>query len=186
MVPNKIIVFNTFPPIDRDKRRNCSKRAISPFATMFSNFSEDFPYFFSRNVHCRLLQICCIWERVFLVQVFYSTSFLQPLYIWGNCSRQVMMSRFSVLPQCVQLYSPNILDDIEFFHTFAYILYSKSSAAICVVSLKMLLEKKKSLKWTLIILNSILDYPCTADLLSNCLDILIPFLHTTIHPQQTT
>ena len=53
------------------KRRYCSWWAISPFAatfsTLFNNWTLiywDFLMFLSRCFQSRLLQICCVWERV--------------------------------------------------------------------------------------------------------------------------
>ena len=55
-----------------DKGRNCSKRAITPFATMFSTFSHrlsinqiiEISYFLTKYVQSRLLQNCRMRERV--------------------------------------------------------------------------------------------------------------------------
>ena len=54
-----------------DERRNCSKRAFSPFATMFSTHFDNCPVIYRyvpvclpRCFQSRLLQICCMWKRV--------------------------------------------------------------------------------------------------------------------------
>ena len=55
-----------------DKRRDCSKRAISSFDTMFSTFSHrlyisiklEIFYFLTKYVQSRLLQNCCMRKRV--------------------------------------------------------------------------------------------------------------------------
>ena len=63
-----------------DKRRNCLKWAISPFATMFSSFSHrlvvhsiiyrDF-LIFDKNVQSHLLQNCCMRERVKHIELLF-------------------------------------------------------------------------------------------------------------------
>ena len=52
-----------------DKRRNCSKRAISPFATMFSNFS--------RRLSIQLKRFSIFWKNMF--KVFYCR-----IVVWGK------------------------------------------------------------------------------------------------------
>ena len=54
-----------------DKRRNCLKRAISPFATMFAIFSHnvihlviEIFFFLTKYIQRRLLQNCHMRERV--------------------------------------------------------------------------------------------------------------------------
>ena len=69
----EIVRFNPFPHIDAfwrlcsrklfwkhsDKRRNCSKRAISPFDTMFSTFSH--------RLSIQLKRFSMFWQNMFKV-----------------------------------------------------------------------------------------------------------------------
>ena len=69
-----------------DKRRDCSQRAISPLATMFSTFIHsiiEIFYFLTKYVQSRLLQNCCMKERVNPRVVCFKGN--QKLYI---CSRE--------------------------------------------------------------------------------------------------
>ena len=61
-----------------DKRRNCAKQAISPFATMFSTLFKKlnshllrYITFLPKCSQSHLLQICYMWERV---KSFFSLS----------------------------------------------------------------------------------------------------------------
>ena len=61
--------FDTYAADDsckhRDKRRNCSKQAISPLATMFSTlFIIEIFHVLPKCFHSHLLQIFCMWESV--------------------------------------------------------------------------------------------------------------------------
>ena len=60
------LFFNSFPPVDTfgakrcEKRRNCSKQAISPFASNYTHNYRDFPYFWGdifKDICCRFV-IC--------------------------------------------------------------------------------------------------------------------------------
>ena len=59
-----------------DKRRNWSKQAISPFATMFSTFFHRLSifYYLTKYVESHLLQNCCMRERVKHFNIVYITS----------------------------------------------------------------------------------------------------------------
>ena len=97
-----------------DKGRNCSKRAISPFSHNVFNFLPVIKPTIIAIFHIclivtfnfsRLLQICCLWERV-------------KIHLQQHCGE----SSWGALPQCFQLFfdiSPLKYRD----------LLSKSSAA---------------------------------------------------------
>ena len=65
-----------------DKRRNCSKRAISPFDTMFSGYPfnyRDF-LFLTKYIQSCLLQNCHMRERVKEIFIFFTIDISYQVY----------------------------------------------------------------------------------------------------------
>ena len=59
-----------------DKRRNCSKRAISPLATMYSTFSHRLPF--------QLLRFSIFWQNMFKVVCFR-------IVVWGKGLMEIQL-----------------------------------------------------------------------------------------------
>ena len=123
-----ISVFNAFPHIDAfrrhlqqttfwkhcDKRWNCSRRAISPFATMFSTLLNYYT-FINRdvsNLSALYFKVVC---RRYVVWGKGLTLYLIPTRSPTSDAAGVFWSKqFLVFSQCFQLFIKNIHTDFSF------------------------------------------------------------------------
>ena len=117
-----------------DRRRNCSKQAISPFATMFSILFSNctfiyryFPRFWLivfKFFYCR----CVVCGKGLRVSHNLEFNPIQPLMHLEQTTFENINEKFLLLSQYFQLDSIIIFSFIESFHNFAK-LFSMSSAA---------------------------------------------------------